>query len=58
MFKRSYSRKVQRLTKFYNDLENQSIAKTNRLGIRKNKVAGRKKPIWRRRLKNQIKVNG
>ena len=58
MFKRSYSRKVQRLTKFYNDLENQSITKTNRLGVRKNKVAARKKPIWRRKLKNKIKVNG
>ena len=28
---------------------------TNRLGVRIDKVAGRKKPIWKRRLQNKIK---
>ena len=28
---------------------------TNRLGVKIDKVAGRKEPMWKRRLKNKIK---
>ena len=31
------------------------VVATNRLGVKIDKVAGRKKPIWKRRLQNKIK---
>ena len=31
------------------------VVATNRLGVNIDKVAGRKKPIWKRRLQNKIK---
>ena len=32
-----------------------AVVVTNRLGVKIDKVAGRKKPIWNRRLQNNIK---
>ena len=32
-----------------------AVVVTNRLGVKINKVAGRKEPMWKRRLQNKIK---
>ena len=32
-----------------------AVAVTNRLGVKIDKVAGRKEPMWKRRLQNKIK---
>ena len=32
-----------------------SVVVTNRLGVKIDKVAGRKEPMWKRRLQNKIK---
>ena len=32
-----------------------AVVVTNRLGVKIDKVAGRKKPMWKRRLQNKIK---
>ena len=32
-----------------------AVAVTNRLGVKTDKVAGRKEPMWKRRLQNKIK---
>ena len=32
-----------------------AVAVTNRLGVKIDKVAGRKKPMWKRRFRNKIK---
>ena len=32
-----------------------AVVSTNRLGVKIDKVAGRKEPVWKRRLQNKIK---
>ena len=32
-----------------------AVVVTNRLGVKTDKVAGRKEPMWKRRLQNKIK---
>ena len=45
------------LSKFktYSITKTRAFAVTNRLGVKIDKVAGRKEPIWKRRLQNKIK---
>ena len=33
----------------------EAVVVTNRLGVKTDKVAGRKEPMWKRRLQNKIK---
>ena len=58
--------KLLRLIKFCENLKHsikktkelfytRAVVVTNRLGVKINKVAERKEPIWRRRLQNKIK---
>ena len=47
--------KIHSITKTMNCSMEGAVVVTNRLGVRMDKVAGRKEPIWKRRLQNKIK---
>ena len=47
--------KTHRITKTNELFYAGAVAVTNRLGVKIDKVAGRKKPLWKRRLQNKIK---
>ena len=48
--------KTHSITKTNELLHAAAVAVTNRLGVTIDKVAGRKEPMWKRRLQNKIKV--
>ena len=63
----NYYRRLLRLIKFLSKFKTHSITKTselfyvgpvvvtNRLGVKIDKVASRKEPMWKKRLQNKIK---
>ena len=38
-----------------NEFYERAVVVTNRLGVKTDKVAGRKEPMWKRKLQNKIK---